>query len=225
MKYLIFLFLFSCFSINAFWNFPSTDVYIRDRVVMLQAQDFTCSGIQIITPHKKVYTLTAGHCYAPTLISIDEQHNKSRIKAVALSSDVIDLALFTAPNQKGIEIADADFEHEHIRTITHGGGHDAYTTDGELIEDKTVLVPIDMSIDKCTKDKNHKITLSAQIGLVCGVYRTQTMSNAFTIHGSSGGAVVDDSGKLVGISDIIYADGLFSGFVRLSDIKEFLKDY
>ena len=165
------------------------------------------------------------------LTATNEQGFKLDVTLVAIDKDA-DLMLLDPMDMKFIRIADSVYKHQPIRTLTHGAGHTTYTTRGELLEDKEfdvglfpILAPGDA--DKCPKDKFHSIKdVDGMFGPMpaCTMQANQTISNAWTTGGSSGGAVVDNHGHLVGIESTGLGDG-FSGFVKFSDIKSFLSSY
>lgn len=214
----------------------SADAYIRDRVVMLTGNKMQCSGIQVKSPKfGYVYILTAAHCAAlldndKKMTAQNEQGEKKTVQLIKVD-DNSDLMLLTPMDSKFIKIADSAKRHQRIRTLTHGAGHATYTTWGELMEDQkltAMIFPIFLPSDRanCPKDKIHAIELvPGFLGDMeaCVLKVTETMSDAMTVGGSSGGAVVDNYGHLVGIE----STGIdsFSGFVRFSDIQAFMSNY
>lgn len=214
----------------------STDAYIRDRVVMLTGNQMQCSGIQVRSDNfGYVYILTAAHCSAlldsnKKMTAQNEQGEKKTVQLIKIDGDA-DLMLLTPMDSKYIRIADTAARHQRIRTITHGAGHAAYTTYGELMEDMKltsplflILLPSDRA--NCPKDKIHSIQMVPGVfGLTeaCVIEVIETISDAPTVGGSSGGAIIDNHGHLVGIESMGTAN--FSGFVRFSDIKAFLAGF
>lgn len=181
---------------------PPSDSYIRARVVMLMSFGTSCSGIQVKTPSGKNVILSAGHCASlalgDSMIIRDETKKMHRVHVLGASQSPDILVLEGLPGLKGLDVAGKMEPHEHLRSFTHGKGLDTYKTDGEAIQEGETL---------------------PEVG-------KQLLTTVPVSPGSSGGAIVDDAGKLVGtVSVSMQADGggLFSGIVRLEDIKEALK--
>lgn len=205
-------------------NLLKSDSYIRDRVLMLTGRGVQCSAIQVITPKKKVVTLSAAHCADMAvndyILATAEDGSQKLIK-VLLVDVAHDLMVLEPYDEKSIEVAKSDKQYEHVHTLTHGHGKHTYRTDGALIGGQNVVVadPIqdDEAMSKC---KNVVVT---PFGIVCEKKLYVEESTAQVIPGSSGGAVLNESGQLVGI--VSCTDGFFAGFVPLSDIQTILKAF
>ena len=101
-----------------------------------------------------------------------------------------------------------------------------YRTDGEMLKDEVLEFPMfkvtdQASFTKCTAVSNQHIAFSTADGLLCVIKLECTMSSAQIVPGSSGGPVVDEAGRLVGIAS--NTDGVISGLVPLPDIHNILK--
>lgn len=208
----------------------ASDSFVRDRVVQLKGNGYACTGIQVKAPSGKVYTLTAKHCRdmvdaSGMVESTNEQGKKSMIRFIGVSP-TSDLMLLTAASQRSIAIADKTYLHQHIHTLTHGAINPTYRTDGEFLNDQVVNVPIfginaPEDFDKCQLNGNHIAVIPFQ-GLICFMQLSLRFSTAMVVGGSSGGPALDDAGSLVGIVSVSDG-GIFSGLVRLEDIRSFLK--
>lgn len=206
---------------------PSTDRYIRNRVVGIESDKGFCSGIQIQAPSGKTYILTAAHCYdilKDDKVEVTSEDGKKYTVSLVKIDRGMDLMLLTSPTGINIRVSDEVSLHEHVRTITRGGRHLVYKTEGEVLEEikfKMGFYEIDSQdkLDQCLKEGRQVIpTLFA---LVCAGEMTNTVITALVIPGSSGGPAVNDKGELIGIVSTT-SGSIFSGVVPLRMIKEFL---
>jgi len=208
----------------------SQDSYIRNRVVQLSSERGGCSGIQVQAPSGKVYTLTAKHCFSllenGKVKSTNEQGKSEMISFVAMD-DKSDLLLLSAPEHAlSIQIADKQYKHQHVHTMTHGAMQPTYRTDGELLSEQSIhamLFPVlePEDFQRCL-DNKMEVMIDMEQGIVCSMKETVMLSTAFVVAGSSGGPLVNDNGELTGIVSV--SDGPFSGTVPLLDIHTFLLD-
>lgn len=206
----------------------ASDSFIRNRVVQLKGNGIGCTGIQVLAPSGKTYTLTARHCRDMVneqgeVTAINEQGLKAQIKLVAIDANA-DLMLLTSMNNKHIEIADKTYLHQKIHTLTHGALHPTYRTDGEIMEVQEVMaingvIEDAASMDKCIKSGNH--ILPSVMGLLCTTQLLLQMSTAYVVGGSSGGPALNEAGQLVGIISVSDQQ-LFSGLVLIKDIQSFM---
>lgn len=204
--------------------------WLRDRVVMLIGNGALCSGEQVRSPSGKDYILSAGHCHALAdgndnieVITEDGRHLSRRVIQEDPMSDL--LLLEGIPNLQGIDIAEHSRRFEHVRTFTHGEGHKTYKTEGDLIDEQHLDVLLGEASDKCDMPKEKIKTMQIFIFEIkaCVLSVNETITTAMIVPGSSGGMVVDDSGKLVGVCSA--SDSPFGALVRLKDIKAFLRNY
>lgn len=210
-----------------------SDASLRDRVVKLvNDEGHQCSGEQVIAPSGVSYILTAAHCKvlerSDGQIEVINERGKHLLRRVLAESPSADLLLLEGmPAVKGIKIAKYSFFKEPVRTFTHGLGMDTYRTDGALIQEREIDVPIFPIIDEaslvyCRSMPKFKMVEMMEGGY-CMLSVSMTFSTAFIAPGSSGGMVVNDEGKLVGV---VSAGGMgYSIFVPLREIRAFLAGY
>ncbi len=208
-----------------------SDSWIRDRVVKLVSPEGSCSGEQVRATSGTDYILTAGHCRGLEVngsieaITESGKHIMRRVVAEDTKSDL--LLLEGLPGLKGLSIAASSAPKDEIRTFTHGHGMDTYKTEGALIQDEQIMIPLSMisseeEAAKCVGDKF--AVVPTLFGAYCVIKVTETVTTAMIIPGSSGGPCVDGSGELVGVASATDGRGL-NYLVRLSDIKAFLASY
>jgi S1-C subfamily serine protease len=199
-----------------------SDKYIRDRVLMITGKNVLCSAIEVRAPSGKNYTMSAAHCAAMAIngyvTAINEDGDQKMIKVLEVD-DPHDLMLLEPYDEKSIDVAKSEQRHQRVHTITHGHGMPSYRTDGELLDivNITLATPID-SDEALAKCKNIVIN---DLELGCEKKYNVIMSTAQVLPGSSGGAVLNEEGKLVGI--VSCTDGFFAGFIPIDDINNLLK--
>lgn len=210
-----------------------SDSDIRDNVVMLRnAQGMQCSGIQVKAPSGKPYILSAGHCKPIadadgqiTVITEDHKTIKRHVIAEDMWSDL--LLIEGLPTRDALSIASSTRRFAEVRTFTHGAGHDTYQTKGVIVDDhlsQAMMSFIENEKERaaCTASPKNKV-YTIIFGDVCVLSVLETTATATIVPGSSGGALVDSRGDLVGIASM--TDGNFGYFVRLKDVKQFLQGY
>jgi S1-C subfamily serine protease len=207
--------LFSCNSINP-----------RRSVVKLIGNGHKCSGEQVVVSSGHQYILTAGHCIvlANNLNTITVHTEDGRIieRSIIADDPNSDLLLLEGvPNLPALELANSDYPTEHVRTFTHGAGFETYKTEGELIEKH--VIQIQMNLGVCVKDlPKYKNTIGALFP-TCVFEAEFYITNARATHGSSGGLVVNDNNKLVGV--ISAGNDDFTLIVPIDSIHKFLDNY
>lgn len=209
------------------------DSYVRNRVVLLYTANAYCTGVEVVVPSGKTYTLTARHCKAlldstDHILAKDEDGKDYRIKLIAVDPNS-DLMLLQGIGVPGLKIADKIYSHEKVHTITHGGGMPSFRTDGELVKD------IDMNINmgniltdedavKCKSIKNTTISDKFMPPL-CLIRLHLMLSTAVIIPGSSGGPLLDENQNIVGIVSAVGGSSMFGAYVTLSDIQKFIAQF
>lgn len=212
-----------------------SDDYIKARVVKLVNAHGSCSGEQIRAPSGVDYILTAAHCRILEengFIHVIKEDGTELDRRIIQEDSKSDLLLLEGlPNLKGLEIASMLNKSEHIRTFTHGSGLDTYKTEGEVIQQLLVEIPLfvitsEADEAKCLKAPKFKLkefnilffTVKA-----CMLSVEEEASTAMTVPGSSGGMVINNDAELVGV--VSAGNGQFSLFVTLDDIHAFLAGY
>lgn len=212
-----------------------SDSYIRHRVVKLtnDSRKGSCSGEQVRAPSGLDYILTAAHCRGladkdGSIVVITEKNKELRRKIIAEDSEADLLLLEGLPNIKGLEIAKSNYRGQSVRTFTHGGGRDTYTTEGMMIQSERVTVPIFIinSQEDSTQcsSKPKYVEIDAYIFKMCILSVDMFASTAGIIPGSSGGAALDYKGRLIGVASAGDSSGT-SYWVGVKDIKRFLSGY
>jgi S1-C subfamily serine protease len=211
-----------------------SESYLYNRAVKLISIRGTCSGEQVRAPSGIDYILTAAHCLplaqdgSITIITEDGRRMQRKVIAEDTRSDL--LLLEGVPNLRGLDIADYSLPKEKVRTFTHGRGLDTYKTEGVLIQNIQLPVPLfaitsEGDIARCQMTK-HRITdldFGFMVIKVCLLDVQETITTAMIVPGSSGGMVVDANGDLVGV--VSAGDGFFGYLVRLEDIRIFIRNY
>jgi hypothetical protein len=209
------------------------DRTILDRVVKLQSAEGSCSGIQVAAPSGRSYILTAGHCRrlsdAVGSIGVVREDGSTLQRAVIAEDPNSDLLLLEGlPGINGISVAASLTDGQFVRTFTHGSGFKTYRTEGQTVQESVAIAVVGEEKD-CAPGMPKLTVVDVPIffGLsvrACVLKVLEEVTTATIVPGSSGGAMVDAQGSLVGIASM--SDGsFFSYFVRLQDIQTFLKAY
>lgn len=233
-KLLVAVLILGCIGVYKLTNGVSEST-IRSKVVQLKGdKKGYCSGIQVHSPSGKDYVLSAAHCSAlqengTVLVRTDDSRYIPR--RVLEVSPVTDLMLLEGmPDLKGISVASNYEIGQHLRSFTHGAAWNTYKTEGELIQEAMVDIIVSFigsPEDKaaCNLPKYKLITYNTIFGSIeaCVMHLNMFVSTTKVVPGSSGGGILDDSGKLVGI--VSGGDSTFGVFVTLTDIQTFLATY
>lgn len=212
-----------------------SDSYIRNRVVKLQSSRGSCSGEQVRAPSGQSYILTAGHCRAledaSGSIEVVLDNKKTLMRKVIAEDKFSDLLLLEGlPNVDGLELAKEWRPNQDVITYTHGRGFDTYTTRGLLVQYEDILInagSIQTAEDQqhCESMPKFK-TMGGWFGSVCVLQVTEVVTTAAIVPGSSGGAVLDSNGDMVGVVSAGDGQGgLFGYLVPLHDMRRFLSGY
>lgn len=207
--------------------------YIINRVVKLVGPAGSCSGEQVVASSGDNYILTAAHCKAIGMTDgsiVVELENKTRIlrRVIAEDKNADLLLLEGVPNLDGLKIGQNNERFQIVRTFTHGRGFETYKTEGRILQFSKIAVAIGfVTVEApCTDAKYKQVDETIYDILttkVCVLYTDAAVTTAMIVPGSSGGAVVDEDGQLVGV--VSAGDGTFGYLVPLKDIKAFLTGY
>lgn len=213
----------------------STEQRLRSPVVKLFGiEGGSCSGIRVKW-NNKFYTISAAHCHDLAQSKRIQSHGvdkKLEVLKVLYEDPYADLLLLSNPHNEGVDLADNWQENEKVITMTHGSGKPAYKTEGELLNIEFVRFPLftiyTPELLKQCNTRHPKYSIEHNQGVmeltsVCYMQYWGVWSTAKVVPGSSGGAVLNLDGKLVGIVSASNQD--FSIFVTLEDIKRMLVRY
>lgn len=203
--------------------------YIRDRVVMIQGNGISCTGVQIRAASGINYILTAGHCNKTIVegkVSVVTEDGNRRLRWVLGEDPTSDLLLVEGlPNATGLDLATSEHANEPVRAVTHGGAKPLYETKGVLLGYEVSKAAMKPAADKseCPESK-YEILEIPEIGLtMCVLAVEEVVTTASIVPGSSGGPVLNEANEVVGIASM--TDGYFGYLVKLSDIRLFLAGY
>lgn len=206
-----------------------SDTYIRNRVLQLYGNNMYCSGISIKAPSGKVYILSAAHCREIAVdgkMSVRSENDVVNIVHIVDIDIEHDLMLLSSANNLSVDVADKVSIHESIHTLTHGNHFPTYRTNGEMLEEREIMIPKGLIFtpedeQKCLSVPYQRIVGGWEGLNVCVQRLVMFMSTAKVVPGSSGGSALNAAGELIGI--VSCTDGTFSGLVPLRFIQDFLK--
>lgn len=195
----------------------SSDEFVRRTVVKLDnPKKGSCTGEAVRAKSGKVYTLTAAHCREilnndKTITAIREDGSKFTAKLVMYDAG-IDVMLLTSPETIALPMAKGIYRHEKVHSITRGGGHDSFREDGEYMEEILAHIPTGLINEmadrtKCLREPNHTI-IDTFMGSLCVAHMKEIVTTMHVTPGSSGGAVLNDAGEVIGVVSAGQEDGL-----------------
>lgn len=211
------------------------DYYVPTQVVQLYGiADGRCSGVHIQIKDK-TYILSASHCLVLQNdngeIYVGNEEMEPMPRKVLKEDDLADVILLEPlPGVKGLSLADNIEQTEHIYTYTHGLGYATYKTEGSYIQDVKIQVPLFVVSDqhKCDISKPKYVEMDINLGFfslrACVLIQNTMVTEAFVAPGSSGGAVTNKYGELVGIVSAEDSYG-FGYLVTLKDLQRFLSKH
>lgn len=211
---------------------PKTEDWIRKRVVQLDSVTGNCSAIQVHADNNKDYLLTAAHCkpleLGGKIMGIFDGKAPKFYKIIK-EDDESDLLLLEGEKDlRGVDIAEHESNREAVFTLTHGKHLKTYRTDGIIVDEIKVNIPVYKILtandkSECIDKMKYGIEKDDSDGSMwCMLRVPETVSTAFIVPGSSGGAVLNSDGELVGIVSAM-SEG-FAFFVTLQDIRRFVND-
>lgn len=175
-----------------------SEKFIRDKSIQLWSLTGACSGVQITTgigKKARQYVLSAAHCAEP---------NETHMLATLESGQPFVLNILAKNTE----------------------------TDLLLLEGIPGLKGIHLGKKKAALSEHIRTFTHGGVwntykteGEIVGYYERLSVTSAWVVMGSSGGMVVNDAGKLVGIMSAKDINGPFSYMINLSDIKAFTAGY
>ncbi len=214
----------------------ASDVYVRDAVIKLIGARGTCSAIQVQDAKGQLLVVSAAHCRPLVdedgMIKAEGEDGRTTELKFLVEDDHSDLILFKGSKKFGhIAVAKKSPKlHEKLHTLTHGGGAPTFRTDGEALDEVGGGFMIDIvgsegDILACISHAKYTIVPDPMTGAIYCVLDVKSLrTTAQAIPGSSGGALLNEAGELVGITS--YGNpqqATFAYYVRLVDIQAFLK--
>lgn len=205
---------------------------IRHSVIQLRGvMGGMCTGVEVVAPSGKVYTLTAGHCTAlvreGSMIAKTEDGAVSHIQVVAEdpTSDLLLLEAVASP--RPLDVAGKISRFQHLRLFSHGNGYKTWESDGHVIDETPIAAPIFSIKDQrdwihCLSEPKYSPS-GDLLNVECVLTPEEVATSITATPGSSGGPVVNDRGDLVGICSAISPPFTFQ--VKLTDITKFLAKY
>lgn len=202
---------------------PNAEQKVRNQVLKLYSDRGSCSAIRV-SYKKKSYVVSAAHCRGleeSGHIKAEGLLGKEILEVIA-EDENSDLLIMESPRAGGIELADGWEFNEKVFSITHGQGLMAYRTDGELLNVDLVDIPVSQAHECRVGGKYSIKKFQGFLGPVrlCVMSFWAIWSTAKVVPGSSGGAIVNMDGELVGI--VSATDGNFSILAKLEYIKRAL---
>jgi len=211
------------------------DSYVTKHVVQLWGLNKrgSCSGIHVNIDNK-TYILSAAHCLVLSIdgkILVQDDLMKDPIpREVLMEDSKADLILLEAlPGRDGISLASSVSKKDHLYTYTHGHGYATYKTEGSYIQDEKIEVPIfEVSeTKKCETDKPKYVEKVMDFFFfqmnVCFLVENTMVTDALIAPGSSGGAVVNKYGELVGL--VSAGNDKYGYLVPLYDLRDFTQNW
>lgn len=231
----VLLFTILCITGSLFVSGNSLDSRVRSSVVKLYSARGSCTGEEVQGfKTGLIYTLTAAHCRAlfqddagnPLLVYAQSQDGTVTPEYFVAEDPFSDLMLLTGVNHNVLQVANTYNFPERVFSITHGMGFPAYKTSGQLLGDMKIQIPlfaIATSQDqlKCDGMPKYK-TLETFFGDMCVLNTTEFASSDYVLPGSSGGALLNSDGQIVGV--LTGSGSGISVWVELQDLQTFLQD-
>lgn len=200
----------------------------QEVVQLLDSEGSFCTGVEVIAPSGKVYTLTAAHCIAGNSLSAKlDTGLPTEIKLID-EDPLSDLALYEGlKGSKGVQVASSPVViNDRVFALTHGARRPTYRSDGVSLKEGFVRAPMFEitnrgALEECAALPKLEIHINGDTGEVTCVLATKEIATtARIVPGSSGGPLFNPYGRLVGIASIYNDD--FGYFVRTEDIVRFL---
>ena len=204
------------------------DEYVKSNVVMLiNDKGGSCSAFYVQATSGVTYLMTASHCKPLAsafgiYISVDNQGTIQSHEFVAESPNS-DLMILTSPDLRwGLQIAKGLPMNVHI--FSRGGGKPIYKTSGIVKGFQKLRIMLnDKPCDNLfPKYATVRVAFFFMEQDICVMSTNAMVVTAKAIPGSSGGAVVDDKGYVVGVVSSTFRGVQLSGIATLHDIRVLL---
>lgn len=208
---------------------------VRAEAVQLFGNGHSCSGVHVHTKRAS-YILTAGHCKVLAtpdgyINAVNDEMGAGIPRKILAEDPLSDLLLLEPlPSHKGIDVATRAYQHEKLISFTHGSGYPTHRTEGEYIGKVHINVALnqitnDEEEQACSMPKHKKIDMDFLFFhfRLCVLDVDTYASTLAAAPGSSGGPVVNKSGKLIGL--VSAGNEKYSYLVQLEDVQRFLQDW
>jgi hypothetical protein len=215
------------------YSIYNRDHYVFPKVVQLLSERGSCSGIHVEV-NKKTYILSASHC-----LPLKNEQNEILVKDDLMtgpiprkvlyedtSSDII--MLESLPNRNGVKLAKNIDLREDIYSYTHGAGLATHKTIGYYIQNMIIEVPLfpifSEEDEKKCDIKKPKYKIMDMFILKACILKTDSMVTEMpSAPGSSGGAVVNKYGELIGL--VFAGSSRYTFLVTLTDLQRVLSNW
>ena len=169
-------------------------------IVLMEGNGMACTGFEIQAPSGREYLISAGHCAELAddqgSIMVHTEYDAIVMRRIIAVTPNADLLLMDpVPGLKPLQVADSYWYGERIWITGHGDALPLWTVTGNIVGELPTYGFIEMF---CTAPAEP---------------------------GHSGSPVYGKDGYVVGVLSVRAEGSTMSGFVRLDDLKDFLKGY
>lgn len=197
MKY---LWAFTCLTMLAIMSSSGEPPDLSKSIVMLEGNGMTCTGFELKAPSGRDYLVSAGHCMelsdSQGLISVHTEYGATVQRRILAFTPKADVMLMDpVPGLPPLQLAPLYWYGEKVYITGHGQSLPLWTVSGNIVGELPTYDWIEMF---CTAPAEP---------------------------GHSGSPVYGRDGEVVGVLSVRSDVSVMSGFVRLDDLKDFLKGY